>query len=98
MSDQGATYAEILGHYYGGLVPRVADLPATVRIGLAEDQLALSVDASGPFEVRANGLLIGVVPGGLWTFRRNGGGVSVVPPGNLTSPIASILFDREWPR
>ncbi len=97
MSDSGASYADILGHYYGGLEPTVAALPDTVRIGLAADAAALTVEATGPFELRANGVSVGIMEAGSWTFRRIGGGIAVVPPVEVAARGGAVL-PRKWPR
>lgn len=98
MSDRGATYAEILGHYYGGLQPTATELPELVRIGLAADVAALTVEASGPFELRANGFSLGTMPAGSWTFRRVGGGIAVVPPADVVARGGVAVLPRKWPR
>lgn len=98
MSDAGATYEEILGHYYGGLQPTVTDLPETVRIGLAADVAALTVTASGPFELRANGVSLGIMAAGNWTFRRVGGGIAVVPSAEIAARGGGAVLPRKWPR
>jgi len=97
MSDRGASYTEILGHYYAGLEPASFDLPDVVRIGLAEGEAALDIRATGSFEMRANGISLGIMPAGLWTFRRAGSGVAVVPPVELVVH-GGIAIRRNWPR
>ena len=98
MADQGATYDEILAHYYGGLVPEAGDLPELVRIGLVEDALSLTVVADGPFEVRANGISLGIAAAGEWEFRAVGGGVAVVPPAGAETNQGPAVVRRKWPR
>lgn len=98
MSDGGATYAEILGHYYGGLQPTVADLPDTVRIGLAANVPALTIEATGPFELRANGVSLGIMEAGNWTIRRVGGGIAVVAPAEVAARGGGAVLPRKWPR
>ncbi|MCP3973436.1 MAG: SpoIID/LytB domain-containing protein [bacterium] len=98
MSDGGATYTEILGHYYGGLRPTVAELPDTVRIGLAADVAALTIEANGPFELRANGVSLGIMEAGRWTFRRIGGGIAVVAPLEVAARGGGAVLPRKWPR
>ena len=77
MGDLGATSSEILAHYYGGLRPERVALPDLVRVGLAQDRAILVVEASGPFELRANGWSLGVVDAGAWQFLRSGSGVVI---------------------
>ncbi len=97
MSDEGATYDEILGHYYTGLQPVAGDLPETVRIGLAQNEPEVTIVATGPFELRGNGSSLGVMPPGTWVFRHTVGGVGVVPPPDVASRGIGIL-GRKWPR
>jgi stage II sporulation protein D len=53
MALNGADYREIVGHYYGGLVPEDAGahLPETVVVGLGWELGSVTFDASGPFQV-----------------------------------------------
>jgi stage II sporulation protein D len=97
MSDEGATYAEILGHYYNGLQPEVADLPEQVRIGLVQDALEVTIAADGPFELKGNGFSLGLFPAGTWVFRHTASGVGVVPPPEVAARSVGIL-GRKWPR
>lgn len=98
MSDRGASYDEILAHYYGGLRPVVFDLPDLVRVGLAEFHSELTIEATGPFELRGNGISLGVVPGGEWVFRHIRGGVAAVPPDELVGQWGLLVLQRNWPR
>ena len=98
MADQGAAYDEILAHYYGGLRPEQGELPDSVRIGLVEDALSITVVADGPFEVRANGISLGVAPAGDWEFRAISGGIAVVPPEEAAAGQGPAVLRREWPR
>ncbi len=97
MGDDGATYGEILAHYYGGLRPVAGDLPDHVRIGLVQDAVEATVVASGPFELRGDGVSLGVMPAGTWVFRHTPGGVGVVPPADVATRSVGIL-GRKWPR
>lgn len=98
MADEGASYDEILAHYYGGLLPEQGPVPELVRIGLAEDALALTITADGPFEVRANGVSLGVAPAGQWEFRALSGGIAVVPPEGAQDDPGPAVLRRKWPR
>ncbi|NND01843.1 MAG: SpoIID/LytB domain-containing protein [Acidimicrobiia bacterium] len=98
MADQGFTYDEILSHYYGGLTPEVGALPEFVRIGLADDERALTIVADGPFELRANGISLGVGPAGRWEFRAVSGGIAVVPPEEAAAGQGPAVLRRKWPR
>lgn len=98
MADEGATYDEILAHYYGGLEPELGNLPEFVRIGLIEDALSVTVNADGPFEVRANGLSLGIAAAGEWEFRAVAGGIAVVPPEGAEASQGPAVLRRKWPR
>lgn len=97
MSDEGASYAEILGHYYGGLEPEPGTLPDFVRIGLAAEVRAISIEATGSFEVIADGVSLGVAPAGVWTLRALGAGVAIVPPQEVAGS-GPLTWRRQWPR
>jgi stage II sporulation protein D len=97
MSDDGATYGEILGHYYSGLQPVAGNLPDTVKIGLVQDMAEVTIVASGPFELKANGSTLGAMPAGTWVFRHTAGGVGVAPPPEVAARSIGIL-GRKWPR
>lgn len=97
MSDDGATYGEILGHYYNGLQPVAVDLPEQVRIGLVQDSVEATIVATGPFELKANGFSLGILPAGTWVFRQTSGGVGVVPPPEVAGRGVGIL-SRKWPQ
>jgi stage II sporulation protein D len=98
MGEGGAGYATILGHYYGGLQPVDAGTaaPATVRVGLAWGLSATSLDATGQFELRANGTSIGGYGPGEWLFRLGAGGIGLLPP--EVHAAASLAASRLWPR
>jgi len=98
MSDSGASYEEILGHYYGGLQPVVGDLDSTVHIGLAANEATLTIEAGGPFELLLDGASIGLVSAGSWTFIKAVSGVAVIAPENLSRRAGPQLYRREWPR
>lgn len=99
MGDEGATYAEILGHYYGGLAPvdGGSAVPGEVRVGLDWGRGDVSIRAGGPFELRANGVPVARVEEGTWRFRLARGSIIVVPPGQ--SGVFGLLVSRRpWPR
>lgn len=81
MGGAGATGAEILEHYYG-LTPRSAPdlVPEEVRVGLAWGEKEVTVVASGPFEMRVDGLLVGVLIAGEWKLVAMGGGIAIEGP------------------
>lgn len=92
MADAGATYAEILGHYYGGLQPAQAGafLPEQVVVGLSAgvDEIVLAPD--GPLEVTIDGVPLGGPTLGSWRFQSEGGFVRVLPPVGLGLPPAVL--------
>jgi len=97
MSDDGASYREILGHYYNGLQPISRELPEQVRIGLVQDAAEVTIVATGPFELKGNGTSLGVMPPGTWIFRHTAGGVGIAPPEDVAARGVGIL-GRKWPR
>jgi len=83
MAEKGESYDSILGHYYGGLQPQVADgvLPETVAVGLRWGSDSIVVRASGPFKIVSDGTEIDVVAGGAWVFQSSpddAAGVTVI--------------------
>ena len=94
MAQNGARYDEILSHYYGGLTPEDAGihLPSQVVIGLGWDLDAVTLTASGRFEV------VGAGPrsGGAWSVFLDDGTVVLFPsvgypispePGRDVAPV-----------
>lgn len=98
MGEAGATYREILGHYYGGLQPVVRDdlVPTDVLVGLAWGRGEVAIDATGAFEVRANGIPVAELPAGTWGFRRTQGGLTIIPPPEREGIPG--FEQRRWPR
>ncbi len=96
LGDQGTGYAEILGHYYAGLTPVDGGgaVPEVVAVGLAWGRDDVGITASGPFELRANGVPVARYDGGTWSFRVAQGGIDAIPPWQST--LLSNL--RPWPR
>lgn len=92
MADRGASYAEILAHYYGGLRPQAfeaAEKP--VAVGLSWGDSEIRVDADGPVSVTADGVVVAEAALGSWTFRSSGG-IVLDPPEGLGLPptLASV--------
>ncbi len=99
MADRGASYGDILAHYYGGIRPQVFDAAEKpVAVGLAWGEAEIRVGADGPVTVTADGAALADAALGTWTFRP-GGGIVVEPPEGLGLPptLASIpdLVDGE---
>lgn len=80
MALDGATYTEILSHYYGGITPVDAgdNLPDEVVIGLGWDLGAVRLTASGPFTVDGGGAA-GPRSGGAWSVIPLDGSVVLAP-------------------
>jgi stage II sporulation protein D len=88
MAEAGASYQEILGHYYSGLAPVTAPelLPETVTVGLAVEEPELAIGADGPVQVIFDGTVIAEAALGTWRFQAEGGSVRVLPPVGLGLP------------
>jgi stage II sporulation protein D len=82
MARRGASYREILAHYYGGLVPVAGDgfLPAQVTVGLVVGAESVTVEADTVLEVALDGEEMPVPTPGGWRFENASGRVLVVPP------------------
>jgi stage II sporulation protein D len=67
-AQAGIDHPAILAHYYGGIEPTIApDLPASLRVGLADGAQEVVVRPDGPVTVRVGGTL--VTDRGLGTWR-----------------------------
>lgn len=88
MAQRGASYPEILAHYYGRLTPQngSALLPESVVVGLQTGVEALDIGADGPVSVLLDGEVLADGVLGTWTFEEAGSGVRVVPPIGLGRP------------
>lgn len=88
MASRGSGYAEILGHFYGGLQPTPATgmLPAEVVVGLATELDELEVGADGPITISLDGEVVGEGVLGTWRFEATDGMVRVFPPVGLGLP------------
>ena len=81
MALQGADYAEILSHYYGGLTPQDAgeNLPDEVVIGLDWHLGSVTFAASGTFTVVGGSSAAGPRSGGTWSVIVGNDGVVLFP-------------------
>jgi hypothetical protein len=93
MADLGVDYREILSHYYSGLEPvDGGDLvPERVRVGLAVEQAAATITADGPFVVVVDGVPLGTLPEGEWSFPLTNRGIEAVPRFDLAPGITRVL-------
>ena len=89
MAENGATYPDILAHYYGGLRPQPATgwLPGEILVGLVIGSPDITISAGGGATVVVDGVEVAQAELGIWRFRRDGGTVAtVVPVGLGTRP------------
>ena len=96
MADQGATYGEILSHYYGGLEPVAASnvVPDIVRVGLVAGRPSVELEIDGPVEIEVNGIRAGFISEGVWLFHSDGADVL-----RLSRAVGyDGLLERRWPR
>jgi stage II sporulation protein D len=98
MADQGASYSQILSHYYGGLQPTPAGdlIPELVRVGLVAGRPSVGVEIVGPVSLEVNGVPAGAMANGTWLFHADGDQLIRTTP--ATSRAAMELFRRPWPR
>ena len=87
MADQGASYTDILGHYYTGVTIGTVQEPRSIEVGLSQGNSA--VTASGDFKiVDARGNLVVRRALGTWSFASAGpGAVSIQPPQGYGLPL-----------
>jgi stage II sporulation protein D len=81
---RGLDYDRILAEYYGGLRPRPADVPATIRVLIATDLTGVTVVPSGPARLSAGGRR----PAAPWAI--TGGRRLRVRPGHRPPPVLEI--------
>lgn len=99
MAESGATYEEIVGHYYTGLVPEDGGrfVPEELVVGLGWERGEVTVGASGGFELRINGVRVGVLPAGDWVFRSGRSGIRIIAPSGAEAYTSGVAT-RPWPR
>jgi len=100
MADAGASSGEILAHYYGGLEPVDGGgfVPDDLVVGLGWRLDEVEVSASGPFELRINGVTAATFGGGGWVLRPSADGVAVVAPDDQAATVRDTIGGRPWPR
>ncbi len=88
MASSGSGYAEILAHYYSGLVPEPADqhLPEEVAVGLIWGEPELALTASTTFDILVGDEVLAEGVDGSWTFAAAGNTIEVIPPGGFGLP------------
>ncbi len=87
MADAGATYDEILSHFYTGLDPQVSTiLPDQIEVGLAWGSADLAISADGPFTVIGDGKPVAEEVLGSWAFATAGRRVAANPPEGIGLP------------
>ncbi|HSR44712.1 MAG TPA: SpoIID/LytB domain-containing protein [Acidimicrobiia bacterium] len=87
MAEAGATYDEILSHYYTGLEPQVSSiLPDQIVVGLAWGSADLVISADGPFTVIADGRPVAEEVLGSWLFETAGRRIAANPPEGIGLP------------
>ncbi len=87
MADAGASYPEILAHYYGGLlpVPGAAWLPETITVGLALEVTDLEVLTGDGIAVTIDGQEVGR-GAAAWEFSSVSGEVQTSVPTGVGQP------------
>jgi stage II sporulation protein D (peptidoglycan lytic transglycosylase) len=93
LAQQGASYVDILTHYYSGTTVGTSPEPDRVRVGL--DWALSGATASGDFKI-VDGLGHTLVPRalGTWGFRWTGSGaVSIDPPRGYGLPLRVGIVD-----
>ncbi len=98
MAEEGASYTDILGHYYTGTtVARAEELvPDEVVVGLIDGAGEVTVTVYGTAMIRVNGVFAGVVPAGTWILRSSTAGLAMFNS-DAESPVP-LITRRNWPR
>ena len=93
MAVGGASYTDILSHYYSGLVPEPANdhVPNEVAVGLEWGLATIEVRAGELFDIVADGEAVASAVSGTWTFTHAGSTIEVIPPGGFGLP--PVLMD-----
>jgi len=82
MAERGATYPEILAHYYGGLTPVSGEqfLPEQVSVGLVVGADRVTVDTRSFLTITLDGEQVAVPDPGAWTFEWEDGRLVLTSP------------------
>lgn len=88
MARAGAGAAQILAHYYSGLVPTPAAslLPELVEVGLLVGAAEVEIRPDGPITVVVDGEPVAEEVLGTWRFEADGDRVRVLPPAGVGEP------------
>ncbi len=89
MAERGATYSEILAHYYGGLTPVSGEqfLPEQVSVGLVVGADRVTVDTGSFLMITLDGEQVAVPDPGAWTFQWEDGRLFVISPSSDTPRV-----------
>jgi len=82
MAEAGASYPEILAHYYGGLTPVPVEgfLPDELSVGLVVGAESVTVESGSMLEVTVDGEVVEALRPGTWVISWEEGRVTVRPP------------------
>lgn len=84
MANNGATYIDIVSHYYGGARPTTAaPLVETIRVGLGTELSEVEIVPDGPMRVTVDGDDVSPGEFGSWTVSWDNGVAIVDPPEGL---------------
>lgn len=88
MAEQGASAAQILSHYYGGLVPEEAPdhVPEDIEVALVLGASDLDLEVTGPVAVSIDGEEVAAEELGSWSMAADRGSVEVTTPVGLGLP------------
>ncbi len=82
MAEAGASYVEILSHYYSGLVPSPAGrfLPSRIAVGLSFGTDPITIGGDGLLAVAIDGAPVADSLAGAWTLESTGAAIRLTPP------------------
>jgi stage II sporulation protein D len=93
MAERGASYAEILDHYYSGVSFGEVDDPGPLDVGLEWGRRALSLTGALELVGESGRTVIGASVG-TWTVSYNAtGAMSVTPPAGSDRPLSVKLLE-----
>lgn len=83
MASAGASYREILAHFYGSPSIATSVLPDTIRVGIATQSAEIEVVPTGPVAVTIDGEQVATGELGTWLVTSDGEVAIVDPPEGL---------------